>query len=368
MPKIPLVYDNADILIVDDNPVNVEVIFQLLEDYGYKAVRSETDSRCVESLLADKMPDLILLDIRMPHIDGYQILELLKKRWPDQAPPVIVLSAQIDPETRLQSLNLGARDFLSKPFDRLEVLQRIHNTLELHFLLRDRSDRAELLEDLVKQRTADLQRLSLADPVTERPNRRGLLALLKEKLHQEQQQQQVSSIKAMAVQPLALHSAEAILYFIVLEGMDEIARMHGYHTSEMLSKAVGDRLQRCATLYSVNHGLQQLGVWGGNEWLLLEFGQATENSIATRANQLIEFMNQPFKVDNLLLHIGVRIGISHSGFVYQSAEDLVRLASMALPTEHNSWQWYQPELEQHIVSLNRCRQAGQPHECLVFNH
>lgn len=355
MPRIPLVYDNADILIVDDNPVNVEVIFQLLEDYGYNAVRCETDSRCVEAILTKKMPDLILLDIRMPHIDGYQILELLKRHWPTQTPPVIVLSAQIDAETRLQSLNLGARDFLSKPFDRLEVLQRIHNTLELHFLLRDRSDRAELLEGLVKQRTCELQRLSLADPVTERPNRWGLLALLKERLQQEQEQ--ISSIKAMAVQSKALCSAEAILYFIVLEGMDDIARVHGYETSEMLSKAVGDRLQRCSRLYSKNHDLQQLGVWGGNEWLLLEFGQATENTIASCANQLIEFMNQPFKLGHLLLHIGVRIGISHSGFVYQSAEDLVRLASMALPTEHNRWQWYQPELEQHMVSLNQCRQA-----------
>lgn len=187
MPKIPLVYDNADILILDDNLVNVELLTQLLEDYGYLGVRSETDSRHIAKIFANGMPDLLLLDIRMPHINGYQVLEQLKADWPNQAPPVIVLSAQIDVDTRLKALNLGARDFLSKPFDQLEVLQRIHNTLELHFLLLQRSNRAELLEELVKQRTAELHRLSLTDLVTERPNRRGLLACLQQELQQKAQ-------------------------------------------------------------------------------------------------------------------------------------------------------------------------------------
>lgn len=187
MPKIPLVYDNADILILDDNLVNVELLTQLLEDYGYLGGRSETDSRHIAKIFANGMPDLLLLDIRMPHINGYQVLEQLKADWPNQAPPVIVLSAQIDVDTRLKALNLGARDFLSKPFDQLEVLQRIHNTLELHFLLLQRSNRAELLEELVKQRTAELHRLSLTDLVTERPNRRGLLACLQQELQQKAQ-------------------------------------------------------------------------------------------------------------------------------------------------------------------------------------
>ncbi|MDX1265785.1 MAG: EAL domain-containing protein [Oceanisphaera sp.] len=327
MPKIPLVYKDADILVLDDNPINVELLVQLLEDYGYRSVRGETDPRRLDELLKAGMPDLLLLDIRMPHINGYQVLERLKTHWKNLAPPVIVLSAQTDPDTRLQALNLGARDFLPKPFDRFEVLQRIHNTLELHFLLRERSSRAELLEGLVKQRTADLHRLSLTDPQTELPNRRGLLELLQQ-------------------------GQDAVVYFIVLEGMDDIARVHGYGVAEALSRVVGDRLQQLP-----GSRRRQLGVWGGNEWLLLEFDGISEHEIARCSNELVALVGQAFEVEHLLLYLKVRIGVSHSGFAHQSPEHLVRLASMALPSEHNRWQCYQPVLEQDLLALNRRRQA-----------
>lgn len=329
MPKIPLVYDQADILILDDNPVNVELLAQLLEDFGYQNVRSATDSRRLDELFTDHVPDLLLLDIRMPHVSGYQVLEHLKSHWQNVAPPVIVLSAQIDRDTRLQALNLGAREFLSKPFDRLEVLQRVHNTLELHFLLRERINRAELLEDLVKQRTAELHRLTVTDPVTERPNRRGLLALLQKKLQ---------------------HTLPVVAYFIVLEGLDDIARVHGYDVLEALNKKIGDRLSR----RQVEH---QVGVWGGNEWLLLEFDNVSANNIAWRANDLISQLKESFNLEQLLLSLKVRVGISHSDFYYQSPEHLVRLAAMALPLDNNSWQCYEPVLEQQMLSLNHCRQA-----------
>lgn len=265
MPTLPLVYEHADILVVDDNPVNVELLLQLLEDDGYKKVRGESDPRQLADLFAKKLPDLLLLDIRMPYLDGYQVLELLKSQWQQGGPPVIVLSAQIDAKTRLRALNLGVRDFISKPFERLEVLQRIHNTLELHFLLRQRMSRAEQLENLVIQRTADLQRLVVTDQVTTRPNRRGLLEILANKLDK----------KTLLNMPKA---SEVILYFIVLEGMDDIARVHGYGITDKLNRAVGVRLEQLsAVLQQQGQHTQQLGVWGGNEWLLLELGDASAN-------------------------------------------------------------------------------------------
>lgn len=345
MPTLPLVYEHADILVVDDNPVNVELLLQLLEDYGYKKVRGESDPRQLGGLFANKLPDLLLLDIRMPYLDGYQVLELLKSQWQQDAPPVIVLSAQIDAHTRLRALNLGARDFISKPFERLEVLQRIHNTLELHFLLRQRISRAEQLESLVKQRTADLQRLVVTEQITERPNRRGLLEILANKLEK----------KALRHVPEA---SEAILYFIVLEGMDDIARVHGYGITDKLNQAVGIRLEQLsAALQLQGQHSQQLGVWGGNEWLLLELGDASAQLIAKRADELITQLNQAFEVGHLLLYLKVRVGISHSGFTYQTPEHLVRLAAMSLPSNNNVWQSYQPRLEEQLLKQNRYRQA-----------
>ncbi|WP_445400933.1 putative bifunctional diguanylate cyclase/phosphodiesterase [Zobellella sp. An-6] len=329
MPETSPTYHDADILVLDDNPVNVELLVSLLEDHGYHRVRGETDSRRLETLLHARLPDLLLLDIRMPHLDGYRVLELLKARWPAQAPPVIVLSAQSDADTRLRALHLGARDFLTKPFDQFEVLQRIHNVLEVHFLLRQRSSRAALLEELVDQRTAQLHRLSLTDPVTERPNRRALL---------ERLQQQVAQ------------AGQGTLYFIALEGMDDIARLHGYGVAEALSRAVGERLQQ----YLGRSGAV-FGVWSSNEWLVLEFG--VPGGFAGRAAALVELITRGFEVEQLLLHLGGRVGVSHTGFEYGSAERLVRLASMALPAENNGWQCYRPELEQQLLTLNRYRQA-----------
>ena len=345
MPTLPLVYEHADILVVDDNPVNVELLLQLLEDYGYKKVRGETDPRQLAGLLTNKLPDLLLLDIRMPYLDGYQVLELLKSQWQQEGPPVIVLSAQIDAKARLRALNLGARDFISKPFERLEVLQRIHNTLELHFLLRQRMSRAKQLESLVTQRTADLQRLVVTDQVTTRPNRRGLLEILANKLDK----------KALVKKP---KTSEAILYFIVLEGIDDIARVHGYGITDKLNQAVGVRLEQLpAVLHQQGQHTQQLGVWGGNEWLLLELGDANAQLIARRANELITQLNKAFEVEHLLLHLKARVGISHSGVTYQTPEHLVRLAAMSLPRNNNEWQIYQPRLEEQLLQQNRYRQA-----------
>lgn len=175
-------YPNARILIVDDNPVNVELLTFTLEEYGYTHLTGLTDSREVADQLTFERFDLILLDIRMPHLDGHQILTWLRAEWGTQAPPVIVLSAQIDRASRLEALNLGARDFLGKPFDRQEVLQRIHNTLEVHFLLQERNSQAAMLQRLVEERTLEIRLLSFQDPITHLPNR---LALLTEILPQQ---------------------------------------------------------------------------------------------------------------------------------------------------------------------------------------
>ncbi len=331
MPDIALTYTDADILVLDDNPVNVELLLSMLEDHGYHRLRGETDPRRLDTLLQARMPDLLLLDIRMPYLDGHQVLERLKTRWGTLAPPVIVLSAQTDADTRLKALGLGARDFLPKPFDQFEVLQRIHNTLELHFLLRQRSSRAELLEELVEQRTAELHRLSLTDPITERPNRRGLMERLQHRVRQQ---------------------AGAVVYFIALEGMDDIARLHGYGVAEALSRALGERLQQ-----QLGDELRVSGVWGSNEWLLLDLVDPAQVTIDPRATELVALVSRTFEVEQLLLHLGARVGVSHTGFPHQSAEHLIRLASMALPAENNHWQCYQPELEQRLLLQNRYRQA-----------
>ena len=114
----------AKILIVDDQPANVTLIEKMLDIDGYINVISTTDPTQVESIYLEQGSDLILLDLNMPVMDGYQVLTKIREVDPDY-PPIIVLTAQSDRESRIKALDLGARDFLAKPFDRVELMTRI---------------------------------------------------------------------------------------------------------------------------------------------------------------------------------------------------------------------------------------------------
>ena len=146
----------ANILIVDDEPANVKLLEKILQHHGYQNIQSTCDSREVETLCNITRFDAVLLDIRMPYLSGFDIMAQLKQRFIDDYLPVLVLSAQPDMETRLKALNLGAKDFLTKPFDQLEATTRIHNLLEVRLMHNRIRDQNRILEEQVKTRTAEL--------------------------------------------------------------------------------------------------------------------------------------------------------------------------------------------------------------------
>ena len=147
---------SASILIVDDNENNVKLLELMLAYAGYTNVKSTTDSRDVKGLFQQHTFDLILLDIRMPHLNGFEVMEQLSHEIQDDYLPVLVLTAQQDMDTRLRALEAGAKDFVTKPFDKSEVLNRIVNMLEVRFLYNDRVQQKEILEEKVKERTEEL--------------------------------------------------------------------------------------------------------------------------------------------------------------------------------------------------------------------
>jgi putative two-component system response regulator len=147
---------SARILVVDDQPANVTLLERVLALEGYRDVQSFTDPREVAAAYAARRHDLILLDLNMPHLDGFQLMEQLKALEPDGYVPILVLTAQADRATRLKALSLGARDFLTKPFDRLEVVSRIRNMLEIRLLHNQIRDQNRLLEERVRERTREL--------------------------------------------------------------------------------------------------------------------------------------------------------------------------------------------------------------------
>lgn len=145
----------AKILIVDDQEANVMLLEQILADAGYTQVSATTNPQEVCALHREHAYDLILLDLQMPGMDGFQVMAGLNTNTADGYLPVIVLTAQ--PGHKLRALQAGAKDFISKPFDLVEARLRIRNMLEVRLLYRKLEDYNVTLEKLVDQRTAELR-------------------------------------------------------------------------------------------------------------------------------------------------------------------------------------------------------------------
>ena len=151
----------AKILIVDDQPPNVLLLRSMLRIAGYKAVQSTTDPREVAQLYQQFHPDLILLDLRMPHLDGFAVMDQLKELNHGSYLPILVLTADDARTTRQRALESGAKDFLPKPLDQSEVTARIHNMLEVRLLYSEVRDHNRIWEAKVRERTKKLRETQL---------------------------------------------------------------------------------------------------------------------------------------------------------------------------------------------------------------
>ena len=146
---------NASILIVDDQQANVLLLREMLHGAGYAHVASTTDPYAVCELHRKNRYDLILLDLLMPGMDGFEVMEGLKEIETEGYLPVLVITAQ--PAHKLRALAAGAKDFVSKPFDLVEAKTRIHNMLEVRLLYKRLDNYNKVLEQTVRERTAELR-------------------------------------------------------------------------------------------------------------------------------------------------------------------------------------------------------------------
>src|ERR1022692_3848546 len=157
---------NGKVLVVDDQEVNVLLLERMLRGAGYLSVTSTMNSSEVRELHLKNRYDLILLDLQMPGMDGFQVMESLKEIETDGYLPVLVLTAQ--PDQKLRALEAGAKDFVSKPFDLAEVLVRVHNMLEVRLLhLETKQMVRELEASREVERKRSEQELALAQKTQE---------------------------------------------------------------------------------------------------------------------------------------------------------------------------------------------------------
>ncbi len=203
---------NARILIVDDSPVNVQLLERILHGAGYTAVTSTTDPRAVFDLYREQRHDLILLDLLMPGMDGFEVMQALKDVETEGYLPILVITAQ--PGHKLMALKAGAKDFITKPFDQVEVLTRIHNMLEVRLLLRESRDYGRLLERY--------------DPLTGLPNRRLFRELLQRTLTRSDDAPGIVSV-----------------LFIAVDRFKQLNDALGRGTGGTLLRQVGERLNGC---------------------------------------------------------------------------------------------------------------------------
>jgi putative two-component system response regulator len=153
---------DAGILIIDDQEANVRLLEGILDGAGYSRLTTLCDSRRAISTFKEVQPDLVLLDLTMPHLDGFGVMELLKRLVPEGAYlPILVLTADITSQAKRKALSLGATDFLTKPFDHIEVLLRIKNLLDTRFLHLQLHSQNQLLDEKVQKRTAQLEQAQI---------------------------------------------------------------------------------------------------------------------------------------------------------------------------------------------------------------
>jgi len=209
-------FQEARILIVDDQPANVLLLERLLRDAGYLNLMSTKDPTDVCELHQTHRFDLIVLDIQMPVMDGFEVMAALKK-MEAQGDYTPVLAMTVQPSHKLRALASGAKDFIVKPFELMEVKARIHNMLEVRLLYKK-------LENSI----AALSSFALHDILTKLPNRRLLMQHL-----------------IQAIEVSELNHSHGALIFMDIDHFKQVNDTLGHDVGDMLLQQVSERLLMC---------------------------------------------------------------------------------------------------------------------------
>ena len=285
---------NAGILIVDDQEANVRLLEQMLSNAGYSRVTSTRDPHAVCALHRDNHYDLILLDLRMPGMDGFQVMESLKEIETDGYLPVLAVTAQ--PSHKLRALQSGAKDFVSKPFDLAEVLMRVHNMLEVR-----------LLHEAARNHGKMLESMALNDPLTGLANRR-LLA---------------DRMSMALVHARRDKSAMGVVY-LDLDGFKQINDTLGHSAGDVLLKMVAERL--VATVREED----TVARLGGDEFIISLWHVSGIDYAATVALRAVEAVSQPYGIEDKIINITISAGVSIYPDHGEDADTLMKSADLAL--------------------------------------
>ena len=285
---------NAKILVVDDLPDNIELMEEILRDEGYTNVSSTMLPEQVCPLHRQHNYDLILLDLQMPGLNGFQVMKGLKEIEQGGYLPVLALTAQ--PSFKIAALEAGARDFICKPFDLLEVHKRIHNMLEVRLLYRE-----------LAQYSKAQQELALHDPLTGLPNRR----LLEDRI-------------ATTLQHASRNHHKAAIMYLDLDGFKTINDTYGHAYGDEVLKTVAQRL------LGNSRKEDTVARLGGDEFMVVLGEVGSLSDAQGPAAKLVEAIAQPIFVNDLTLQLSTSIGISIYPDDAETVDALISIADYAL--------------------------------------
>jgi len=285
---------NASILIVDDLETNVLLLEQMLSTAGYRCVTSTMDPRVVCDLHRDNHYDLILLDLQMPGMDGFQVMEGLKEIETDGYLPVLAITAQ--PGHKLRALAAGAKDFIAKPFDFMEARTRIHNLLEVRLLYRQ-----------LEQYNRALESMAMHDALTGLPNRR----LLTDRL-------------SLAIAHAHRNKSAMAVMYLDLDGFKQINDSLGHDAGDMLLKMVADRLVAAVRQEDT------VARMGGDEFVIGLWEISDADGVARLVSKVIQAVSQPYRIQGHDVSMTASVGVGIYPMHGEEVETLMKSADLAL--------------------------------------
>jgi diguanylate cyclase (GGDEF)-like protein len=331
----------AMVMMIDDDPITLEVIQEFLTEAGYSNVVALSQPAMALEQMRKTPPDVVLLDLMMPGVSGFDILKAMRAEEELGFVPVIMLTAASDAETKLQALELGATDFLAKPVDPSELSLRLRNTLAFK---------------------AYRDRLAYFDSLTNLPNRRSLLSHLR-----------------VALGPVKDGGERLAVLHIDLDRFKHINDTLGYRLGDDLLKAValrlGDALRDCETVrVDALRERLYLARFSGDEFTVLAIGPSDETVVEIVARRLVASLATPFLIGDHELFISASIGIAVAPQDGNDAVTLLKHADIAMHAAkeqgRNTFHSYAGELNaramERLTLEHGLRRAVERNELLLY--
>jgi two-component system, cell cycle response regulator len=285
---------DASILIVDDQQANVLLLGEMLHDAGYACIASTIDPYEVCELYRKNRYDLVLLDLQMPGMDGFQVMEGLKEIETDGYVPVLVVTAQ--PGHKLRALAAGAKDFISKPFDLMEVKSRIRNMLQVRLLFNQLELNSRAQESLAQH-----------DALTGLPNRR----LLKDRL-------------SLAIAHAYRNKSTMAVIYLDLDGFKQINDSMGHDVGDTLLRIFADRLVAAVRQEDMVARL------GGDEFVIALWEISHADDVDKLVSKVKLAVSQPYSIQGCGVSMTASVGVGIYPTHGEKAEALMKSADLAM--------------------------------------